>query len=93
MDKIINNYDNMNITDKYDNCIYELTNIEKQILDFEKNMFNNWDFIEMNFNFRDKIDYYNYIISTPKYARMMNIKNMLEIESQKIYNLMNIDLD
>ena len=71
---------------KYDNCVSELTNIEKKILDFEEEIFDDWDYIEMNFDFKDKYDYFDYMISTSKYYKMMKIKSILETEIQNLYD-------
>lgn len=93
INKLIPNYENMELEEKYDNCIHELSNIEKKMLEFEEYIYDDWDFIEMNFNFKDKCEYYNHMISTPKYTNMIKIKSILEIEIKKIYEIMNIDLD
>jgi hypothetical protein len=83
----------MELEEKYDYCVSKLTNIEQKILDFEKKIFDDWDFIEMNFNFKDKFDYFDYMTSTPKYYKMIKKKSILEMKIQELYTLMNINLD
>lgn len=86
LNKLIPDYDYMHLKEKYDNCVSELTNVEKRILDFEEEIFYDWDYIEMNFNFKDKYDYFDYMISTSKYYKMMKIKSILETEIQNLYD-------
>jgi len=86
LNNIIKNYDDLSIYDKYNDCIDQLTNIEKEMIEYEKTMLEMWDEIEMNFNFKNKYDYYNFIISTPKYNTMIDIKNILIDHINKNYN-------
>jgi len=75
---IIVDFNKLNEKDRFLECTYKLTKIEKRIYNFEEKMLNNWENISSIFYFNDKFDYFNYIISTPKYAKMMNTKNILE---------------
>ncbi len=81
---IIKNFDNLSEEQRRYKCMDKLYKIEKKIYDFEQQMFANWDDVSYYFDFIDKEDYFDYMTSTPRFAEMIYIKNILETY---LYNL------
>ena len=75
---IFPNFYNLSDKKKMRKCINKLIKVEQQIYKFEDNMSKSWNEVEQLFEFRDKFDYFDYMTSTKKFAKMMNKKNILE---------------
>ena len=80
---IIPNFYNLSDKKKMTKCINKLIKVEQKIYKFEDDMFKSWDeveqlVVEQLFEFKDKFDYFDYMTSTKKFAKMMNKKNILE---------------
>jgi hypothetical protein len=59
-------------------CINKLIKVEQKIYKFEDEMFKSWEEVEQLFEFKDKLDYFDYMTSTKKFAKLMHKKNVLE---------------
>ena len=84
MNKIIDNYDLLNLEDKYSECLDKLYEFEKKIYEYEDTMIKEWYNIETMNLFYDQIEYFDYIISLPKFIKMNKKKSIIEKELQKL---------
>ena len=80
---IIPNFYDLSDKQKITKCINKLIKIEQKIYKFEDEMFKSWEqvehmVIEELFEFKDKFDYFDYMTSTKKFAKMMHKKSILE---------------
>jgi len=80
MNKLILNYDNLSIEYKYIMCSDKLLETENDLLNYDKLVLDEWYTIQYLNMFSDQIDYYNYMLSLPKYENLMNTKKILEFE-------------
>jgi hypothetical protein len=80
---IFPNFYELSDKNKMTKCINKLIKVEQKIYKFEDKMFKSWEEIEQLeveqvFEFRDKFDYFDYMTSTKKFAKLMHKKNLLE---------------
>ena len=75
---IIPNFYDLSDKQKITKCINKLIKIEQKIYKFEDEMFKSWEEVEQLFEFKDKLDYFDYMTSTKKFAKLMYKKNILE---------------
>ncbi len=76
--EIFPNFYDLSDKKKMTKCLNKLIKIEQKIYKFEDEMFKSWEEVEQLFNFKDKFDYFDYMTSTKKFAKLMNKKNVLE---------------
>lgn len=76
--KIIPDFYELSDKKKITKCINKLIKVDKKIYKFEDEMFKSWEEVEQLFEFKDKFDYFDYMTSTKKFAKLMNKKNVLE---------------
>lgn len=87
MNKLISNYDNLSLEYKYIMCIDKLLETENDLLNYDKLVLNEWYTIQDLNMFIDQNDYYNYMVSLPKYQNLMNTKKILELEITQLDKL------
>ena len=75
---IFPNFYELSDKNKITKCINKLIKVEQKIYNFEDEMFKSWEEVEQVFEFRDKFDYFDYMTSTKKFAKLMYKKNLLE---------------
>ena len=75
---IIPNFYDISDKKKMTKCLNKLIKIEQKIYKFEDEMFKSWEEVEQLFEFKDKFDYFDYMTSTKKFAKLMHKKNVLE---------------
>lgn len=80
MNKLIKNYEHFSLEDKYIHCTNTLLETENNILKFDELILNEWYSIQSLNMFKNQKEYFNYMISLPKYENLMNTKKMLEFE-------------
>jgi len=75
---IIPNFYDLSDKKKMTKCINKLIKVEQKIYKFEDEMFKSWEEVEQLFEFKDKLDYFDYMTSTKKFEKLMHKKNILE---------------
>ena len=75
---IIPNFYELSDKNKMTKCINKLIKVEQKIYKFEDEMFKSWEEVKQLFEFKDKLDYFDYMTSTKKFAKLMHKKNILE---------------
>jgi hypothetical protein len=75
---IIPNFYDLSDKKKMSTCINKLIKVEQKIYKFEDKMFKSWEEVEQLFEFKDKLDYFDYMTSTKKFAKLMHKKSILE---------------
>ncbi len=75
---IFPNFNEFSDKKKMTKCINKLIKVEQKIYKFEDEMFKSWEEVEQLFEFKDKLDYFDYMTSTNKFAKLMYKKNVLE---------------
>ena len=81
-------YENPSLEDKYVKYINKLEEIENNILQMDEVIMNEWYSIQSLNMFKNQREYFNYMLSLPRYEKLMNLKKFLEneiIELNKSY--------
>ncbi len=66
--------------DKYLQCLDKLLKIKQNICEYESNMLQEWYSIEHLNIFMNQRDYFDYVITMPKYKEMINTEMAFERE-------------
>ncbi len=80
MNSVIKDYESLSLEDKYIKCTDRLLETENNILKLDDLILNEWYSIENLNLFKNQRDYFDYMISLPKYEKLMNLKKILEFE-------------
>ena len=80
MNNVFKNYESLSLEDKYIQCTERLFETENNISKLDNAILDEWYSIESLNMFKNQRDYFDYMISLPKYEKLMNIKKILEYE-------------
>ena len=93
-------FDDFTNEEKIDECVSRLTDIDKEILDYEKYIDELWAFeveprmlsSDLYINFSDKFDFFNYMIGKKEYKQLINKQSTLNEHIEYIYKQINSGL-